>query len=250
MRFPMPRPGAAPVLVPLVFLVFLVFLAAGLAGCDRADQNPTCPPDDPAKARQPRTVEGIAAQHNERVAELVTRFGPRNPGGIPDFQTVLEEWGCAKQVDLPAARRSWRLKRRLFARGLRPADLHSLTGRVLADARTDPELRATFHDHLRHCLELLLDNRPQALPQAVEELAELARLGGSPREAEIAGVFLGSVRRWSERVRIQQDHPWYPWVVGMDQLGTLIGGPEMGALWSADAELIVFTIIIPWWWLP
>ncbi len=229
-------------------LAFLLAWLGGLTGCESA--APTFAPENrpDLKSDQPITVDGVALLHNERVDDLVRRFGPARRTGLPDFEFILQEWGETDRVDLPAARELWRLKDAVFARGFRPEDLHSLVQRGLDVATNDPDVRPAFLEQLHLCLDLLLENEQEDLAREVNRLAALARDGGTRREKEIAGIFLGSVLRAEPRVHIEPDHPWYPWIMGMDQVGELIGGPSMGALLSAEAEVIVCFYFTPWWW--
>ena len=232
----------------LPLALILALLLSGATGCDK-DSNPALVrAEKSAGDALPTTVDGIARWHNLRVEERVGHFLAGGRKTVPDMEATLAEWGCLDKVDLAAVRRDWSEARRFMEGGFVLAELENLLESGLSRAAADPDVSPRFLAQLRHCLDLLLKAELDGLFPAVDRLAEMARREGTPREKGLAGVLLGSTRRATADKRLPPDHPLYPIVVGYDQVGTLFGGPFIGALYSAQIEMTIIFCLFPWIW--
>ena len=236
----------------LFMTLALIFGLLGLMiltpGC--ADQNPT---ESSAKlltvsSNQVPDVRRCADYHNsevERLIRLDRRTGCLSRHLMGDFQSILQEMArrdpdmAADREQIQRARETLAVLLRIQGAGHQPREIIQVMKRCFADFVYRTNTHPVIIKSIEEALALLISQDTQQLNDQLVQLKSLTDDLGSPEEIGVVGVFLGSFERSLGKRYEDPNQPWWwRWVIIHDVIGSFYGGPGVGAIFSAWAELI------------
>lgn len=230
------------------FYLSLILALAGLVGlspgCSR--ESSLEPSEKLCRAEKIKVlrVRDYADHHNKEVQRLILL--DHNTKSLS--QNILDEYeNLALEMDLRNPEMAAGINRvqaslkllpalnALHRRGHPPLDIFSLLQQCLAEFSIKREANNEILKGLDSATHLLLARNNHQLNTCLMGLQKLADNAGSPNEKCIVGVFLGS---WERMLEINSEKWYGPWIVLYDFIGSLVGGSNIGSIYSGWAELM------------
>ncbi len=238
--------------ITLALIFGLIGLMVLSPGC--ADQNPTKTSTKllMESSNQAPDVSSYADYHNsevERLIRLDRRTGSLSRHLISDFQAILEEMArrdpdmATDSEDIQRGRETLAVLLRIQSAGHQPQEIIRVLKRCFADFANRTDTHPAIIKGIEEALALLIAQNAQPLNNQLALLKSLTDEMGSPEEKGVVGVFLGSYERFLSKRYEDPNQPWWwPWVIIHDVIGSFIGGPGVGAIYSAWVELMYIDI--------
>ncbi len=243
------------IFIALGLILSLIGLMILTGGC--TDQNPEStliPTGIELSATKP-DVSDCAAYHNLEVDRLLL-LNKRNEflgnNLKRDYQATLKEMALRDPLMATSAEQieqSWKVLVTLLQiqqERHQPIEIIRIMKGAFDDFTNRSKTNSEVVGKLEEALTLLISQDQQLLGEKLNHLKILTDRIGTPEEIGVVGVFLGSLERSTNKQRSGTDYPWWwRWVVFNDVVGTFSGGPQVGAYFSAMAELIYQDLFPP-----
>ncbi len=193
-------------------------------------------------------VRRCADYHNsevDRLLQLDRQTGCLSCNLMRDFQSTLLDMAqrdpemAAGKEQIQRGREFLEVLLRIHSAGHQPVAIIRVMNRCFADFVHRADTHPIIIKEIEEALALLIAQDIQELHDKLVHLKTLADELGSPEEIGVVGVFLGSFERSLGKRYEDPNLPWWwRWVIINDVVGSFIGGPGIGAMYSSWAELI------------
>jgi len=229
----------------LSLLLIMISLTGLVPGCSKESSMEPQPEYYLAAKSTTLSVRQYADHHNRevnRLLELDRHSGCLKRHLVKEFPNLVQGMD-RRNPDMAGGRDQFLRSRlllptliRLHQRGHRPLEIFSLLQRCRNDFSRRQNVHPEILVGLDSAVQFLLARDTAQLSSSLYDLKQLTDRVGSAEEKCVVGVLVGSFER-SQQNRTEE---WYwPWIIFYDFIGSLQGGGNISAIFSAWAELML-----------